>query len=278
LPKYTPSISALKNTLLTAYDGLNPLSVEDSKVNAALVSHVESWLTSPNREISESAIGAVNRFVAAELDFVTLGNRGLGRLNEEWPRFGGQYRIVLRELPSEQIERLRQAFGDEICSGYLFCEYLVECFTGHVVPRVDYSDAIEELIESWVPTIYSQFGPREFDAKMAADNLKGYYDVKGLWGHATGDAVHNAFLSMGIPIDDFAQLLIRQYFDAGMMLRMAETERSNNRITETSVQNRAGDSTIPKKSGCTAAIFAFFALATVLSVICQVFAQRCIAQ
>ena len=57
---------------------------------------------------------------------------------------------------------------------------------------------------------------------MARQGEQQYYDVKGIWGHGTGDAIHDCFNQSGIPIDDFEHLLLKQYFDAGIALRLVE--------------------------------------------------------
>jgi hypothetical protein len=222
---YTPSLPNLSRIILSAYDTLKPETAEDAQVNEQLVSHLRQWLASPDRTISDSAVYSINRFIDAELDFKTAGNRGMGRMTDYWPRFGGKYRDILAGTSTEILEKLKLAFCDEVATGYLFAEHLVECMSSHPVPRVSFPNGREGVFEQWVPTIYSANGPRAFDAEFASENEKSYYDVKGLWGHAPGDVVHGHFTAFGIPVDDFAQLLIRQFFDAGVMLRVAEMRR-----------------------------------------------------
>ena len=258
MPLYKPSTCELGNIVLSAYSTLNPQSAEDRQVNASLVAHVDQWFKSSDRQVSNPAAESVNQFIAAELDFVTTGNRGMGRLNDDWPRLGGKYRSILKTMSDENIKELHQVLGDQVACGYLFCEYLVQCVTGSNVPRIDYSNASAELLESWVPTIYSQFGPRAFDARMERENPNGYYDVKGLWGHATGDLVDGVFRKNRIPIDEFFQLLLRQYFDAGMMLRLAETERSTKVNRTEPVLTEGKYSHAPSKNrGCLTCLLAF---------------------
>lgn len=225
MPKYTPSISNVAQAVLFGYGDLRPKTDEDRRVNAALEHHLRQWFSSVDRQLTNAADYCIDRFVNAEIDFHTEGNRGLGRMTDYWARFGGKYRKVLRSLDPNSLQELRRAFADQLLCGYLFGEYLIECTAGKKVPRDHFPDGPEGVFERWVPTIYDKSGPRAFDKEFSHEAGQSYYDVKGLWGHATGDAVHACFQRHGIPIDEYAQLLLRQYFDAGIMLRVTEMER-----------------------------------------------------
>ncbi|HUY36473.1 MAG TPA: hypothetical protein VMV69_27295 [Pirellulales bacterium] len=226
---HTPSVPDVARLILGAYDALRPETDEDAKVKECLVaqvSQVRAWFESPDRTLTDAACYSINHFLDSELDFATPGNRGMGRMTENWSRFGGQCRQELKSLPQETVSRLRRAFTDQIVSGYLFAEYLLECSLNAAVPRAEFPSGAEGIFEQWIPTIYSQTGPPAFDAQfVSAGDPQSYYNVKGLWGYATGDVVHALFQEIGVPVDAFAELLIRQYFDAGMMLRTTEMRR-----------------------------------------------------
>ncbi|MEO2033578.1 MAG: hypothetical protein ABGZ35_15980 [Planctomycetaceae bacterium] len=220
LQTHMNSVPSLAKTILAAYDTLEPETPEGASNNAELVDHLATWLRSPGRIVSAPARYCIGRFADAELDFNTPENRGLGRMTDECPRFGGKYRNVLRGISSQQLSDGRFAFCDSISAGYLFAEYMIETFTDQPVPRSPAIDAPEALFEQWVPTIYSSLGPPKFDARFS-DNPK-YYDLKALWAHAFGDVIHDWFEKHQISIDDYEQHLIRQYFDAGISLRVTE--------------------------------------------------------
>ena len=92
----------------------------------------------------------LSRYIEAELDFVTPGDRGIGRVSPAIPRFGAYYRKPLSKLPPTDIVEL----GNRMCSlmfqGYLAAALLASNFspdTGKVDKDV--------LFNRWVPTIYS---------------------------------------------------------------------------------------------------------------------------
>lgn len=226
MSSYTPKIDDVARIVLAAYHGLRPQTDEDRDINKALEQHLHNWLSSDNRKLTNAADYCIGRFVTAELDFRSEGNRGLGRSTEYWPRFGGKYRHVLQSLNTDSIEQLSRAFSDEVLCGYLFSEYLIECVIGRLVPRDEFPDGSEGMFKRWVPTIYYKPpGQPTFDTKFSQENGEAYYDIKKLWGHSTGDVIHALFRQFDIPVDKFAQTLIRQYFDAGIMLRVTEMKR-----------------------------------------------------
>ncbi len=224
MPNYTPSIGDVSQTVLSAFDTLKPENDDDRRINAELVQHLRQWFSSGDRILTDAAEYSINRFVNAELDFETDGNRGLGRMTDDWARFGGKYRETLRSLDSESIQNLRRAFSDQLLCGYLFAECLLQS-AGQAVPRDSFPDGSEGVFQRWIPLIYYKFGPPSFDEEFSGDNAQSYYDAKGLWGHSTGDVIHNQFRASAIAVDQYAQQLIRQYFDAGVMLRVTEIER-----------------------------------------------------
>jgi hypothetical protein len=214
------SIPSICERILAAYDTLEPETPEAAANNSELIEHLASWLHFSDRTISPPALHCIGRFADAELDFDTPENRGLGRMTDECPRFGGKYRAALRHISPQDLKTGHAAFSESLAAGYFFAEYLLESFSEQPVSRSPAVSAPNALFEQWVPTIYSSIGPPEFD-KRFADNPN-YYELKALWGHAFGDIIHDWFERHQIPVDEYAQHLIRQYFDAGVMLRVTE--------------------------------------------------------
>lgn len=254
MTQYTPKIDDVSRIVFSAYGTLQPETDEDRAVNEALENQLRNWFAADERQLSDAANYCINRFVVAELDYTTEGDRGLGRMTDYWARFGGKYRHIISKLDTESTEALHRAFSDALCCGYLFSEYLIECAAGALVPRDEFPDGSEGVFERWVPTIYDKSGPPAFDAEFAQDNGQAYYDIKGLWGHATGDVIHSLFERHNIPVDKYAQTLIRQYFDAGVMLRITEMNRvsdAEHYDTVTSGGYSAATNTSTQKTGGT---------------------------
>ena len=54
----------------------------------------------------ESVEYCIDKFIKAELDYNTPGNRGLGRISDNVPRFGGFYRKQLINLSNQRLIEL----------------------------------------------------------------------------------------------------------------------------------------------------------------------------
>ena len=135
MPAHDPRIVDVANAVLAAYDTLQPKTAEERAGNAQLISHLKSWFKTGTRQISPSATAVANRFVDAELDFNTPGNRGMGRMTDYWPRFGGKHRQILRKISGSDLQEVHRLFARQIHCGYLFTEYLVETFNGSDMAR-----------------------------------------------------------------------------------------------------------------------------------------------
>ena len=62
---------------------------------------------------------SLNSFIKAELDFQNLGDRGIGRISEQIPRFGGYYRKQLSQINPEKIKELYDLMNKIMLSSYL---------------------------------------------------------------------------------------------------------------------------------------------------------------
>lgn len=146
-----PRLTDITTAVLASYGTLQPETAEDREVNAQLIAHLQSWLESNDRDISMAATAVVARFVDAELDFTTDGNRGMGRMTDYWPRFGGKHRSILKHAPASVIRDLHRLFSRQAFCGYLFAEYLVETMSGAPLPRDPASNNHEKFLYQWVP-------------------------------------------------------------------------------------------------------------------------------
>lgn len=91
----------------------------------------------------------ISFFVDAEMDFVTPGERGLGRLSSYVPRFGGYFRKRLSRLSADERQRLRDLMVRCLTSGYLACFVR---FSRGVRPVLT---DVSQLREKWISAIYS---------------------------------------------------------------------------------------------------------------------------
>lgn len=82
---------------------------------------VHSLVQNSSLEISEYCI---NKFLNSEIDLQSPGLRGVGRITDEIPRFGGYYRNTLQDLYKDELLELKKTLKELMYIGYLmhfFC-------------------------------------------------------------------------------------------------------------------------------------------------------------
>jgi hypothetical protein len=92
----------------------------------------------------------INNFVAAEVDFLTTGNRGLGRSTEHTPRLGGYFRNKLSSFSVEKKTELENAIRKYILDAYMGMVILSSQNTK--IPHDKKTP--DNLYQKWVSTIY----------------------------------------------------------------------------------------------------------------------------
>jgi hypothetical protein len=134
-----------------------------------LLDHINSC----NKELEAVYVPAaseyvIQRFVEAELDSQTEGERGLGRVSAEVPRFGGYYRQYCARLNAEELQELGRLMADVMWSGYLAHVFFSE--PEALEARV--SDG-NEIYEEWISVAYI------FPAETLGGNLPGLLSTVG---------------------------------------------------------------------------------------------------
>ncbi len=92
----------------------------------------------------------VEQFVQAELDFITPGERGIGRLTEALPRLGAYFRGTLSNLEKIELDKLDTLIKKLIIKGYLFSAII----NGQPKEKT-LSSSNEELYRQWIPKIFT---------------------------------------------------------------------------------------------------------------------------
>jgi hypothetical protein len=121
---------------------------QDSNGERYLAAQIERVRTTFSGGIVELCI---ERFIDAELDFRTPGNRGLGRLSEVLPRYGAYFRRYLRSMPVDELAQVRNLIRNQVLTGYLAVALLNDD-EQVAEPKVKRA---EDVYISWVPKIYS---------------------------------------------------------------------------------------------------------------------------
>lgn len=92
----------------------------------------------------------LDKFIGAELDCHTPGDRGLGRISTHIPRLGAYYRRQFSKLGQSDRDELSAHICDIMLSGYLVHAFLLD--KGERMAKV--TDP-HQLYDFWLPGIYS---------------------------------------------------------------------------------------------------------------------------
>ncbi len=167
------------------------------------------------RVLTDQAAACIDRFVAAELDFQTPGMRGIGRIGSHIPRFAAKHRRVFSRMSSSHLTKLRHLTKRHIVCGYLFLEF-IHPLVSQETERYD----SETLFNNWISLVYCP------PSSISPEN-QNVADIEGVWIGATGRAIRDHALEIGIKWDSrddtgTDQTIVAKYFDAGTTLRYAE--------------------------------------------------------
>lgn len=117
----------------------------------------------------------IDKFIKAEMDQQSPGIRGVGRVTDEIPRFGGFYRSSLNHLYKDEIIALEVLFKELIYIGYF--THVIVC--EDILRPAEFEDKYK-LYQMWIMYILG-FDNRSFSQSIeiiesasqeAGDNLK----------------------------------------------------------------------------------------------------------
>lgn len=93
----------------------------------------------------------LEKYITAELDFQTPGDRGLGRISTSTPRLGAYFREQMSRLADEDRLTLYSLIQDIMIRGYLVhALFMVEKGSAK-------SSSVSDLYEVWIPGIYAKY-------------------------------------------------------------------------------------------------------------------------
>lgn len=152
----------------------------------------------------ETIYYCTEKYVNGELDYLTPGSRGLGRMTDYIPRFGAHFRNSISQLSRDEMEQLKLLLYDLVLSGYL--TYVLFFEKNPISIQGVQSD---ELYKKWLPGIYiSDNVPpklREVLASLsdnAYNNLYCFFDKygikSGLFSRGKGDLLLSYYPIAGV--------------------------------------------------------------------------------
>jgi hypothetical protein len=117
------------------------------------------------------------KYITAELDYLTPGDRGMGRLTTYVPRLGAYHRKKMASLDASARLRLYNLIEDVMLRSYL----TVPLFVEEPLREAKYVDS-EVIFHKWIPRIYSSVDPQDWKLKIlwgvagfALENLMGFF-------------------------------------------------------------------------------------------------------
>lgn len=135
LKKYADEIFAEMSKILSA-DKIDALKKNFDKNNENIIPDTINY--------------CVEKFVQTELDFITPGDRGIGRLTEALPRLGAYFRNPFSNLEKTELNKLDTLITKPIIKGYLFSAVI----NGQPKEKaLSFTD--EELYREWIPKIFT---------------------------------------------------------------------------------------------------------------------------
>jgi hypothetical protein len=98
---------------------------------------------------SDAIIYCIDKYIEAEFDFITPGNRGIGRMTENIPRFGAYFRNSLSKLSNQELNELHFFIQDLCIRGYLSSALFISW------PSKNNKLSNKFLLfKEWIPKIY----------------------------------------------------------------------------------------------------------------------------
>jgi hypothetical protein len=137
---------------------------------------------------SVPAMKCIERLSDTEIDFMTPGIRGLGRLSTAWPRFGGNYRKQLKNLPQKDFDLLHCYIYCSIRGGYDAMVFLESISDDFKKIKNSNFEELYDILDKQVFTCISYYlysGIKQIGLKIPKDyqffNITQGYMYCGVW-------------------------------------------------------------------------------------------------
>lgn len=159
----------------------------------------------------------LEKFLQAEFDYNTPGDRGLGRMTDYVPRLGAYFRKSLSKLPLDKIKEL-----DFLLTGLIVKSYLYQVIVPEPVIKKSKMETGEQLYQRWIPEIYV------YDLGQLSESFRGLLeavvdsDIANVKHFFKMNELTSGFFSKN-KTDD----ILFGYINAGLVLRLAEAHEKH---------------------------------------------------
>lgn len=180
-----------------------------------IIEHLESYFKAFRNNYNCEVISyCLEKYINAELDFATPGDRGIGRVSLVIPRFGAYFRKQLSVTSKNDLTKLYNLIQDIIIRGYLIhLLSMEEPIKNSVILKG------EEIFKKWIPGIYSQDlskMPEHLQNIMTLCTNSAFTDLEDFM-------VLHKMKGRGFLAKDKTEEILGYYLFAGFGLRLVET-------------------------------------------------------
>lgn len=151
----------------------------------------------------------LDKYIKSELDYLTSGYRGLGRLTDNQPRLAAYYRSYFSKMDGNEISEMGELITKIIMKAFM---YPFTFMTGSIM---NHSSTVsgQQLYEKWVPQIYT------LDWNMLGDNtLRGLTNITNLDYQKMEVFFKKKNITPDLRGEDKLPSIFVGYLAAGMML------------------------------------------------------------
>src|SRR5260370_2261474 len=99
-------VAEVAEAVTAEYGSFTSDNAEGHRQLAQMTATVRDWFN--GRSLSQQAAYCIDRYVAAEADYLTPGFRGLGRVGESTPRLAARHRTAFARMKDEEREALKR--------------------------------------------------------------------------------------------------------------------------------------------------------------------------
>lgn len=188
---------------------------EEFKGKTEIIEHLESYFKAFRNNYNCDAISyCLEKYINAELDFTTPGDRGIGRVSLIVPRYGAYFRKQLSLMFKNDLTKLYYLIQDIIIRGYL-----IHLLSMEKPVKISIILKGEEIFEKWIPGIYSQDlskMPEHLQKIMTLCTNSAFTDLEDFM-------VLHKMKGGGFLAKDKTEEILGYYIFAGFGLRLVET-------------------------------------------------------
>lgn len=172
---------------------------------------------------TNTVLQCISNYVETEMDFITPGIRGIGRVSTSPPRFGGFFSKYLRRLTQKELDTIKDIITDIVHFGYGI-KLQIEILSGKLEEPKGFT--FNYLHEKWIPSIYGT----NMTANLP-ENIRGFLNDSMInstiyFYYEMGNKTNfpKKFINTKkISKSGWLNTMIIYYVDAGFILRFVET-------------------------------------------------------